>query len=119
MRDGFQVVVNRRSGDLEVLAEIIDEVADVQQPIGSRLYEDKHDFGAPEITSPHAVFDGDLFDDVVECFPPVSAKQGGGARLGLQATPNPNFRRVVARVDDPVAADGTVLLTLSTVLGRY
>lgn len=40
-------------------------------------------------------------------------------RLGLQATPNPNFRRVEARVDDPVAADGTVLLTLSTVLGRY
>lgn len=40
-------------------------------------------------------------------------------RLGLQGTPNPNFRRVEARVDDPMAADGTVLLTLSTVLGRY
>lgn len=40
-------------------------------------------------------------------------------RLGLQATPNPNFRRVEARVDDPAAADGTVLLNLSTVLGMY
>ena len=40
-------------------------------------------------------------------------------RLLLQATPNPSFRRVEARVDDPAAADGAVLLSLSTVLGRY
>lgn len=40
-------------------------------------------------------------------------------RLGLQATPNPNFRRVDAAVFG--TADGTEarLLQLSTVLGRY
>ena len=42
-----------------------------------------------------------------------------GLRLGLelqvQATPNPNFRRVEARV----AEDGSPLLQLSTVVGRY
>lgn len=49
-------------------------------------------------------------------------EQGGRrlrVRLSLQATPNPSFRRVEARVDDPVAADGVTLLSLSTVLGRY
>jgi general secretion pathway protein I len=49
-------------------------------------------------------------------------EQGGRTlrvRLLLQATPNPSFRRVEARVDDPAAAGGAVLLSLSTVLGRY
>lgn len=36
-------------------------------------------------------------------------------RLLVQATPNPNFRRVEARV----AQDGSPLLQLSTVVGRY
>lgn len=40
-------------------------------------------------------------------------------RLGVQATPNPNFRRIEARVDDPVAAERPVLLSVTTVLGRY
>lgn len=40
-------------------------------------------------------------------------------RLGVQATPNPNFRRIEARVDDAAANDGVTLLSLSTVLGRY
>lgn len=39
--------------------------------------------------------------------------------LTIQATPNPNFRRIEARVDDPAASDGITLLSLSTVLGRY
>lgn len=49
-------------------------------------------------------------------------EQGGRelrVRLGIQATPNPNFRRIEARVDDPHAAERPVLLSLSTVLGRY
>jgi general secretion pathway protein I len=37
-------------------------------------------------------------------------------KLITRATPNPNFRRIDAVVSD---ADGQVLLTLSTVLGRY
>jgi len=36
-------------------------------------------------------------------------------RLLVQATPNPNFRQVEARV----AEDGSPLLQLSTVVGRY
>jgi general secretion pathway protein I len=36
-------------------------------------------------------------------------------RLLVQATPNPNFRRVEARL----ARDGTPLLQLSTVVGRF
>lgn len=51
-----------------------------------------------------------------------SCEQGGRqlrVRLGVQATPNPNFRRIEARVDDPASATGNVLLSLSTVLGRY
>ena len=51
-----------------------------------------------------------------------SCEQGGRAlrvRLNVQATPNPNFRRIEARVDDAAAADGVTLLSLSTVLGRY
>ncbi len=40
-------------------------------------------------------------------------------RLGVQATPNPNFRRIEARVDDPGAAERPVLLSVTTVLGRY
>lgn len=49
-------------------------------------------------------------------------EQGGRAlrvRLSVQATPNPNFRRIEARVDDAAANDGVTLLSLSTVLGRY
>jgi general secretion pathway protein I len=39
--------------------------------------------------------------------------------LNVQATPNPNFRRVDAQVDWVTASDTTPLLQLSTVLGRY
>lgn len=49
-------------------------------------------------------------------------EQGGRAlrvRLNVQATPNPNFRRIEARVDDAAASDGVTLLSLSTILGRY
>lgn len=52
----------------------------------------------------------------------TACEQGGRqlrVRLALQATPNPNFRRVEARVDDPSAPGSPVLLSLSTVLGRY
>lgn len=52
----------------------------------------------------------------------TACEQGGRTlrvRLGVQATPNPNFRRIEARVDDAAANDGVVLLSLSTVLGRY
>lgn len=51
-----------------------------------------------------------------------SCEQGGRAlrvRLNVQATPNPNFRRIEARVDDAAASDGVTLLSLSTILGRY
>jgi general secretion pathway protein I len=51
-----------------------------------------------------------------------SCEQGGRAlrvRLNVQATPNPNFRRIEARVDDAATSDGVTLLSLSTVLGRY
>lgn len=51
-----------------------------------------------------------------------ACEQGGRTlrvRLGIQATPNPNFRRIEARVDDPAGTEATVLLSLSTVLGRY
>lgn len=51
-----------------------------------------------------------------------ACEQGGRTlrvRLGIQATPNPNFRRIEARVDDPTGTEATVLLSLSTVLGRY
>ena len=39
--------------------------------------------------------------------------------LNVQATPNPNFRRVDAQVDWITASDTTPVLQLSTVLGRY
>jgi general secretion pathway protein I len=39
--------------------------------------------------------------------------------LNVQATPNPNFRRVDAQVDWVTASDTTPVLQLSTVLGRY
>lgn len=51
-----------------------------------------------------------------------ACEQGGRTlrvRLGIQATPNPNFRRIEARVDDPAGTEAKVLLSLSTVLGRY
>jgi general secretion pathway protein I len=54
----------------------------------------------------------DVSDNTREC------TQGGQTlelRLLVQATPNPNFRRVEARV----AQSGTSLLQLSTVVGRY
>ena len=44
--------------------------------------------------------------------------QGGrelGVTLSVRPTPNPNFLRVEARVDD----NATPLLSLSTVVGRY
>lgn len=37
-------------------------------------------------------------------------------RLRVQPTPNPNFRRVDARISDE---QGTPLLTISTIMGRY
>ena len=52
----------------------------------------------------------------------TACEQGGRTlrvRLGVRATPNPNFRRIEARVDDAAANDGVTLLSLSTVLGRY
>ncbi len=39
--------------------------------------------------------------------------------LNVQATPNPNFRRIDAKVDWITASDTTPVLQLSTVLGRY
>ena len=39
--------------------------------------------------------------------------------LNGQATPNPNFRRIDAKVDWITASDTTPVLQLSTVLGRY
>jgi general secretion pathway protein I len=51
-----------------------------------------------------------------------SCEQGGRVlrvRLNVQATPNPNFRRIEARVDDAAASDSVTLLSLSTILGRY
>ncbi|MDH4449079.1 MAG: type II secretion system minor pseudopilin GspI [Rhodoferax sp.] len=54
----------------------------------------------------------DVGDSTQEC------KQGGqtlGLRLLVQPTPNPNFRRVEARV----SLKESVLLQLSTVVGRY
>ena len=40
-------------------------------------------------------------------------------RLAVQTTPNPNFRRVEARVDDPAQPEVPLLLSVSTILGRY
>ena len=40
-------------------------------------------------------------------------------RLSVQTTPNPSFRRVEVRVDDPGRTDLPLLLSVSTVLGRY
>ena len=37
--------------------------------------------------------------------------------VSVRPTPNPNFRRIEARVDDPTSSTGNVLLSLSTVLG--
>lgn len=39
--------------------------------------------------------------------------------LNVQTTPNPNFRRIDAKVDWITASDTTPVLQLSTVLGRY
>ncbi len=39
--------------------------------------------------------------------------------LSVQVTPNPNFRRVDARVVQRNGSDSTPLLQLSTVMGRY
>lgn len=39
--------------------------------------------------------------------------------LSVQVTPNPNFRRVDARVVQRNGSDNTPLLQLSTVMGRY
>ena len=39
--------------------------------------------------------------------------------LSVQVTPNPNFRRVDARVVQVQGSDTTTLLQLSTVMGRY
>jgi general secretion pathway protein I len=39
--------------------------------------------------------------------------------LNVQATPNPNFRRIDARVDWVTQTATTPVLQLSTVLGRY
>jgi general secretion pathway protein I len=55
--------------------------------------------------------------------PPVgdntaACQQGGrelGVTLSVRSTPNPNFLRVEARIDD----NATPLLSLSTVVGRY
>ena len=52
----------------------------------------------------------------VEC---LQAGQALQVNLNVKTTPNPNFRRIEARVDDAAAADGVTLLSLSTVLGRY
>ncbi|BDT71249.1 type II secretion system protein I [Comamonadaceae bacterium OS-4] len=54
----------------------------------------------------------DVNDSTQEC---AQAGQSFELRLLVQSTPNPNFRRVQARV----AKDGAPLLQLSTVLGRY
>lgn len=54
----------------------------------------------------------DVSDSTREC---AQAGQSFELRLLVQSTPNPNFRRVEARV----AKDGAPLLQLSTVLGRY
>ncbi len=39
--------------------------------------------------------------------------------LSVQVTPNPNFRRVDAKVVQRMGSDSTPLLQLSTVMGRY
>ena len=39
--------------------------------------------------------------------------------LSVQVTPNPNFRRVDARVVQRIGSENTPLLQLSTVMGRY
>lgn len=52
----------------------------------------------------------------------VSCEQGGQTlqvRLAVAPTPNPNFRRVDAVVENDTAGGPVRLLTLSTVMGRY
>ena len=59
--------------------------------------------------------------------PPVGESSSNCLQAGLdlqvnvsvQVTPNPNFRRVDARVVQRSGSDSTPLLQLSTVLGRY
>ena len=59
--------------------------------------------------------------------PPVGESSSNCLQAGLdlqvnvsvQVTPNPNFRRVDARVVQRNGSDSTPLLQLSTVLGRY
>ena len=59
--------------------------------------------------------------------PPVGESSSSCLQAGLdlqvnvsvQVTPNPNFRRVDARVVQRNGSDSTPLLQLSTVLGRY
>jgi len=54
----------------------------------------------------------DIGDNTRDC---TQGSQTLELRLLVQATPNPNFRRVEARV----TRSGTALLQLSTVVGRY
>jgi general secretion pathway protein I len=52
----------------------------------------------------------------------VNCEQGGQTlqvRLAVAPTPNPNFRRVDAVVENDTAGGPVRLLTLSTVMGRY
>ena len=52
----------------------------------------------------------------------VSCEQGDQTlqvRLAVAPTPNPNFRRVDAVVENDTAGGPVRLLTLSTVMGRY
>lgn len=52
----------------------------------------------------------------------VNCEQGGQTlqvRLAVAPTPNPNFRRVDAVVENDTTGGPVRLLTLSTVMGRY
>jgi general secretion pathway protein I len=59
--------------------------------------------------------------------PPVGESSASCLQAGLdlqvnltvQVTPNPNFRRVDARVVQRIGSENTPLLQLSTVMGRY
>ena len=42
-----------------------------------------------------------------------------GGTLSVFVTPNPNFRRVEARVRSGIAESATPLLTLATIVGRF
>ncbi len=52
----------------------------------------------------------------------VACDQAGHAltvALAVRPTPNPNFRRVDAKVQDAADASGGSILTISTVVGRF